>query len=162
MTARGGRGTFRWCEMAHDFRLFQMRRGSRKGNDMAWRLWPLLVLGVTVAWIAIAIAVNHGPSGMALGAAAGSTTLRDPLFLISELIIGIFVRRWWQLLAAAVAVSAVYTLSFNGAPLTLNDGSIRWWPFVGRALSIIVVCSALALVLDLCRRTLKSIGSRHT
>jgi hypothetical protein len=91
---------------------------------------------------------------MAIGAAAGSTTPRDPIFLICALVTGVFVKRWWHLLIAAITVSIVYTLLFNGAPLILDDRGLRWWPFIGRVLSMIIVCSAIALVMDLCRKIL--------
>ena len=82
------------------------------------------------------------------------TTSRDSIFLVCVLVTGVFVKRWWHLLIAAITVSIAYTFLFNGSPLILDDGSLRWWPFIGRLLSMIIVCSAIALVIDLCRKIL--------
>jgi hypothetical protein len=85
---------------------------------------------------------------MVFGAIAGSTTFRDPLFLVAELLTGLFVRRWWHLIVLALVVSVSYTLLFNGVPAIQEDASIRWWPFIGRAFSVLIVGSAIAVVVD--------------
>lgn len=118
---------------------------------MVCHRWPFVILGVIALWIALAFAWNHGPSGAILGSAVGSTTFRDPLFLLAELTVGLSVRRWWHVVLAAIVISVLYTLVFNGVPIFVASG-IRWAPFLGRILSVIVVCSFIVIVADLFRR----------
>ena len=129
---------------------------SSRKSDSTLRLWPLAILGAVAVWIALALALNHLPSAAAIGAAAGSSTHRDPLFLIAEITTGLLVRRWWHLIMASIAVSTAYTILFNGSPLLLSDGSIRMMPFIGRALSMLVLCSVIAIVADLCRKIFRT------
>ena len=114
-----------------------------------WRLWPFAILASIILWIVIAFVVNHGPSGGLLGGAVGSTTFRDPLFLLAECTAGLAARKWWHAALAAMLLSITYTLIFNGSPLISADGSIRLMPFMGRALSAVFVIAVVAILVDL-------------
>lgn len=107
--------------------------------------WPLWVLGTVLAWLIIAIITNDSFSGLVFGAAAGSNTIRDPVFITLEFGIGVVVRRWWQLLLSSVLIGIVYTMWV--ASSILHESST--FTYLGRVLSILVTGSVIVLLRDL-------------
>ena len=104
--------------------------------------WPAVILGLVIVWFLIALAANDFTSGLIFGAAAGSTTFRDPIFVLLEIGIGLFVRQWWQLLLVSVLVAIAYTMGV-ASMIGHEPTSIS---YLGRFLILVVVGSAIALI----------------
>lgn len=107
--------------------------------------WPLVMLGAVLVWLLVAMVANDETSGAIFGAAFGSNTFRDPIFIVLELAVGLIVRKWWQILLAALVVGVAYTMwvasMISHEPFAFT--------YLGRILSVIVTGSLIVLLHNL-------------
>lgn len=75
--------------------------------------------------------------------------MRDPIFIVLEVMAGLAVRRWWHMLLASAVIGIGYSLYVSST----NGVLIHPISFVGRVLSVVVVCSFFGLVRTLVTRT---------
>jgi len=104
--------------------------------------WFLALLGSLLMWLAVAMAFDHAPSGMLFGAALGSATTRDPLFLVGILMIGMASNRPYQVALAAGALAVVYTWVVSAS----IDRSPTLMTYLGRFLSALFWCSLVSTI----------------
>jgi hypothetical protein len=104
--------------------------------------WFLALVGSIIVWLAVAVALDHGPSGLLFGAALGSATTRDPLFLVAILMIGMAFNRPYQVALAAGVLTVVYTWVVSES----LDRSPTSMTYLGRFLSSLFWGSLIATV----------------
>ena len=94
--------------------------------------------GVVVALVWLVLLVGS-PSDAAILLGSGLGTLASPLIVLAVLITGLLARRWWQAVAAAIALALLNRLLFI-SPLEARP--VSWEMFVGVgavAVSLVII-----------------------